>query len=393
MRAFLLLLPFVSALCAQDLAIVHARIYTDPEAAPIQDATLVVRDGWISALGPSAEIHVPSDFRIIDASGMTALAGFWNSHVHFTESTWQNAHAAPAARLAAQLADMLASHGFTAVFDLGSDTGNTNALRERVQTGEIAGPLILTTGTPLAPENGSPYYLLPERLPEVQSPQDGLRLVHQRLDASVDGIKLFTGSWVSRDKIVTMPVAIVAAITGEAHRYALPVFAHPSDAAGLRAAVDGGVDILAHAEEAPGVLDPETLARMKERNIALIPTLKLFSQDGTLPAILRQVKSYSDLGGQILFGTDVGYLTDYDPVEEYRLLAQAGLTFRQILAALTTAPASRFGYSGRKGRLRPGMDGDIVILGRDPAESVQAFSDVQYCIRAGSILFARRHST
>ena len=343
MRPLLLLTLFATALCAQDVALVHARIYTNPDAAPIADGTIIVRDGWIAAVGPSSEIKLPENVRAIDCSGLTAMAGFWNSHVHFTEDKWRDARSAPTARLTAQLVEMLVSHGFTSAFDTGSDTVNTIALRERIRMAEVPGPLILTAGTPLAPENGTPYYVKPVRLPELKTPDEARQFVRERLNQGADAIKVFSGSWISKEKTVTMPVEIVSAVTDEAHRYALPVFAHPSDSAGVRSAVEGHVDILAHSEEVPGVIEPAIMARMKEQNMALIPTLKLFSKDDTLPNILRQVKNYADVGGDILFGTDAGYITDYDPTAEYELMAKAGLSFPQILASLTTAPSARFG--------------------------------------------------
>jgi len=368
---------------------VHARIYTAPDATAIQDGTLVVRNGWIASVGPGSGIAVPDNIRTIDCRGLTAMAGFWNSHVHFTEAKWRNAKSAATAQLEAQLADMLLSRGFTAVFDTGSETLNTIALRERVRTGEVLGPLILTTGTPLAPENGTPYYLKTEPLPEVRTPEEALQRVRELVNQGVDGIKLFSGSWVTREKTVTMPSDVVAAAVAEAHRVGLPVFAHPSDAAGLRSAVEGGVDILAHAEEVPGTIDAALMARMNNQGMALIPTLKLFSRDATLPNILKQVKSYADSGGDILFGTDVGYLTDYDPSQEFDLLAKAGLSFRQILASLTTTPAKRFGYAGRKGRLSTEMDGDIVVVGGNPEESIASLSDVRFSVRQGQLFYAR----
>lgn len=53
----------------------------------------------------------------------------------------------------------------------------------------------------------------------------------------------------------------------------------------------------------------------------------------------------------MLFGTDVGYMHDYDTAEEYELMAQAGMDAGQILASLTTAPAERFGDSDMRGGL------------------------------------------
>jgi hypothetical protein len=46
--------------------------------------------------------------------------------------------------------------------------------------------------------------------------------------------------------------------------------------------------------------------------------------DANHQGILQEVKSYSDAGGQILFGTDIGYLTDYPLLtSEYALLGRA----------------------------------------------------------------------
>lgn len=88
--------------------------------------------------------------------------------------------------------------------------------------------------------------------------------------------------------------------------------------------------------------------------MTLIPTLKLFCADDDLPGILNEVGGYQRMGGQILFGTDVGYLPDYDPSNEYSLMSRAGLTPMQILASLTTAPADRFSESDSRGRLAAG---------------------------------------
>ena len=99
---------------------------------------------------------------------------------------------------------------------------------------------------------------------------------------------------------------------------------------------------------------------------------------------LREVRQFARAGGQILFGTDVGFLKDDDPTEEYEHMARAGLTWRDILASLTTNPASRFGESRRRGRIDRGMDGDVVVLKADPAKDVRAFASVGYSIRGVS---------
>jgi imidazolonepropionase-like amidohydrolase len=64
----------------------------------------------------------------------------------------------------------------------------------------------------------------------------------------------------------------------------------------------------------------------------------------------------------------------------------AGLSFEQIFASLTTTPAARFGAEG-KGRIEIGMDADLTVLAADPAENIEAFADVAYTIRAGSVIY------
>jgi imidazolonepropionase-like amidohydrolase len=133
--------------------------------------------------------------------------------------------------------------------------------------------------------------------------------------------------------------------------------------------------------------------------MSLVPTLTLWGYElrksGESPAEIErynsvaasQVLLYQRAGGQLLFGTDVGYMTEYDPTEEFSLLARAGLTSMQILAMLTTAPAARFGESATRGTIATGMDGDLVVLSGDPAQDPRNFARVRYTIRAGRVIY------
>src|SRR4026209_84523 len=202
-------------------------------------------------------------------------------------------------------------------------------------------------------------------------------MARERLNEGADGIKIFAGSWARQEPngVVPMPVEIVKAITKEAHARGKPVFAHPSNVAGLRAALDGGVDVLTHVVEDDSGLTPALVTEIRKRHMAVIPKLKLFGRNRDM---IAQLRSFSDAGIPILFGTDVGFLTDYDPAEEFKLMDRAGLTFPQILAALTTTPANRHGFAKQKGRIAAGMDADLVVLAGDPAQEVTGFTDVRY---------------
>jgi predicted amidohydrolase YtcJ len=84
---------------AQSLVLVGGRVYASPDAAPLLDAVVLMSDGRITAVGSRSEVQIPTDASIIDCTGKTVVAGFWNSHVHFSQTAWKSAASAPAAPL------------------------------------------------------------------------------------------------------------------------------------------------------------------------------------------------------------------------------------------------------------------------------------------------------
>jgi imidazolonepropionase-like amidohydrolase len=380
------------------VALVGGRVISSPDAEPVDGSTVIIADSRIVEVGPKSRVKIPSGAKTIDCSGLTIVPGFQNSHVHFTEEKWANAKTRPAALLTSGLEAMLMRYGFTTVVDTASLLPNTVELRWRIETGEVKGPRILTAGLALYPPNGVPYYVkdsvppaLLKLLPQPATPAAAAEIVRMSAEGGANLVKLFTGSVVRREPggVRPMPADVASAAVVEAHRRGLLVFAHPSNVAGLQVALDAHVDVLAHAVEDTDGFTPNHLKRMRSQNVGLIPTLTLLAGDGRRD-MLDQVRDYARLGGQILFGTDVGYLTDYDPVREYQLMESAGLNWRQILASLTTNPANRFKENTRRGRVARGMDADLVVLGADPSRGSQAFVDVRYTIREGRVLYERR---
>jgi imidazolonepropionase-like amidohydrolase len=403
MRAVLALLLLSGAsLEAADLVLTGATTYGAPDTPPIAGAAVLVHDGKIVAAGPRASVRIPRDAQEIDCSGKFITAGFWNSHVHIFTPGLLHAREAKAAELSGELDAMLNRWGFTTVFDIASVLDNTLALRRRIESGEVRGPRILTVGEPLWTK--PPVYVVGFlaanhlEMPAVTAPQEAAARVGDLAARGVDGIKLFTGSYQG-GSVDNMPVAMVRAAADEAHRHRLPVFAHPQNLAGLEAAIDGGVDILAHTAPDSPPWTPEFVARLKGAHMALIPTLTLFDfearkgglkeddREGWLAKMEAELRAFSQGGGEVLFGTDVGYTDHYDTAMEYSLMSRAGMTFSQILASLTTAPAQRFGASAHAGRIAPGMDADLVVLDGDPAKDITALSKVHTVIRAGTILY------
>jgi imidazolonepropionase-like amidohydrolase len=381
---------------SQPLAIVGARVQTAPDSQPILTGTVIVADGRIRAVGAADTVSIPSGAVEIDGRGLIALAGFQNSHVHFTEEHWADAASKPADVLEQQLERMLTSYGFTTVVDTASFPENTTSLRRRIESGEIAGPRILTAGLALYPPDGVPFYVreaMPEEvlalLPQPGTAEAAREVVRDNREKGADVVKLFTGSWVERGKVLPMTEEVARGAADEARAKGMVVFSHPSNVAGLEVALEAGVDVLAHAVDDTRGFTPEHQARLLRQNVAIVPTLMLFGESRFLWEIGDFVRDHAREGGQILFGTDVGYLTEYDPRREYELLAAMGMSWREIVASLTTAPAARFGESDRRGRIAPGMDADIVLIGSDPAAGVAAFADVRYTVRGGKVIYRK----
>ncbi len=322
-------------------ALVGGTIYVDPLAEPIRNGVILIEGETIAAVGAD----VPANANVIDCASLTITAGFWNSHVHFFERKWANAAATPAPELSLQLEQMLTRYGFTSVFDIGSMWANTRMIRDRIESGEVRGPRIHSTGEGLVPVGGNPsdvvlsmMGVMKMPLPEVADVAQATAATKKLLGDGVDGIKVF----VSSPTGASIPETAIQAVVAEAHR------------------------------------------------AALTPTLTLWkyfmrhdrtsTQQQMVNMAVARLRAWLAAGGAVLFGTDLGAV-EYDPSEEYALMAEAGMSFRQILASLTTAPAAIFGESKRLGRLTAGFRADIVAFKDD-------LTAVHYTIRDGRIIYS-----
>src|SRR5882724_5781659 len=270
---------------AQTLVLQGGKVYPSPDAAPLPDAVVVTSGGVITTIGSRGNVQIPPDARVIDCTGKTVVAGFWNSHVHFTEVAWRNAANAPAVSLEEHMQEMLTRWGFTTVWDLGSDLENSLPLRRRVNSGEIPGPNILFAGN-MFPKGGHPVYVPRDvPLPEVATPDEAAKLSRDYLGMGLDGIKLFTGSFMGDKPVVNLDPAIAKASVDVAHAQGKPVFAHPQNKTGMETVITAGVDVLAHIIPGEQGYSAEQLARFKAQAIALIPTLSLFAKTIGGPAL------------------------------------------------------------------------------------------------------------
>ncbi len=154
----------------------------------------------------------------------------------------------PASELTQQLQEMFTKFGFTSVFDIGSMWENTRQLRNRIESNEVAGPKIRSTGEALIAKGAMPsektltmlgYMNFPS--PEITDTAQASAASKKLLDSGVDGIKLDLQPPPAPNS--PFPESAIPAAVSEAHRLGKPVFVHPNTAADVLAAVNGGVDV------------------------------------------------------------------------------------------------------------------------------------------------------
>ena len=380
-------------------ALVGATIYVSPTETPIRDAVVLIQGERIVSVGSRAQMQFPETAHVLDCSDLTITAGLWNSHVHFFERKWADVATIPAPELGRQLQDMLTRYGFTSVFDTGSVWENTRRLRDRIDSGEVPGPTIRTTGEGLVPPGALPsdqvlgmMGVMKLPAPEIADAAQAAAAAKKLLDAGVDGIKIFA----SAPRSAPLPESMFQAAANEAHRAGKPAFVHPNNATDVLSAVRGGVDIVAHTTPHSGPWDETLLAAMKEHRVALTPTLTLWkyyarhdrlsAQEKVTDTEIGQLRAWLAAEGTVLFGSDLGAV-EYDPTEEYALMSEAGMTFPQILASLTTNPAERFGDANKRGRIAAGLQADLAAFHQDPAIDLRALAHAKYTLRAGKIIY------
>ncbi len=385
----------------QALALLGATIYASPEDEPIRDGVVLIQGGKIIAVGSRTAVQVPRTAEKLDCSGLTITSGFWNSHVHFFERKWTDAATIPGPELSRQLQDMLTRYGFTSVFDIGSMWENTRRIRDRIESGEVPGPRIRSTGEALVAPHAVPSEQILRMLgfmafpaPEITDSAQAAAASRKLLEEGVDAIKVHLQPPPAPNP--AFPESAISAAVNEAHGRRKPVFVHPNSGADVLAALRAGVDVIGHTTPRSGPWDGTILAAMKERRVALTPTLTLWKyfmrhdrisvQEQLVNTAIGQLRAWNAAGGTVLFGNDLGAV-EYDPSEEYILMAEAGMSFPEILASLTTAPAGRFGESEKLGRIAAGLQADLVILKNDPSQDIRALATVEYTLRAGKIIY------
>jgi len=129
-----LLLASAAVVPAQVTVLSHATLIDGSGNPPIHDATLVMANGHIAAMGPAAKIKTPDGAQVIDLSGKTIIPGIFNLHSHLDPPV--------PARLRTY-----AQYGITSTIGMGGDGDEVLKIRDAQRHGDIRGARIYTVLT------------------------------------------------------------------------------------------------------------------------------------------------------------------------------------------------------------------------------------------------------
>lgn len=353
--------------------LIRAGGLVDVEAGAVRGRTLVeVRGGRIAAVRPDTGA-VPPDARIIELPGAILLPGLIDTHVHLTLGGPADSNAR---------ATLLA--GFTTVQDLGATNYANVALRDAVAAGRVTGPGIVASGPWLGRTGASCDF----GGIGVRGAEAFRARVREDVRRGVDLIKICVTGWPQTgyrfpDSVEINREELVAAVS-EARAANRRVAAHAIGAAGVRLALDVGVDVIVHA----GFADDSTLGLMRARGVFLIPTLASFSGAQETPfgrALFQRMRVILASGVPIAFGTDAGAIPHGRNAREFTWLTRLGVPAAAALRAATVDAARLLGLEARLGRIAPGYQADVIAVRGNPLDDLSVLERVVFVMRDGIV--------
>lgn len=380
-------------------ALTGGRLIDATGAAPIEDATVVVRHGRILAAGPRANVRILPGIPVVDVSGKSVLPGLWDMHAHVGQPEWGPAYLA---------------EGVTTIRDMGGYMGMLLALREawsRSGSLHAIGPRLLTAGLIDGPGPNSFGSVT------AANPDEGRAEVRNYRQNSFNEIKLYN--------LLDRPTT--KAIIDAAHAEGMKVTGHIPNGLTLRDVVEMGIDQVAHlvVRDTPGT--PEfaaTVSMLKEHKTVLDPTLswnELLGRSAQtaiesfqpgitrVPPQLRRllegasggavtpeqaharlerqlaiVKGLYDAGIPFVAGTDKG-VPGASVQREIELYVKAGLPPIDAIRAATAIPARVMGLEHDTGTIAPGLRADLIVVDGNPLQHISDLRKVVMVSAAGRL--------
>lgn len=395
------------------LALTGATALAGGDLRPVDEATVLIRDGRIEAVGPGSEVEVPPGAETVDLGGTTLLPGLIDLHVHLGTPELELGEDFGISTLAGAVFDAMRhapgprramlEHGVTTFRSLGDDAAWILEVRELVADGDLEGPRVVAAGPVFTSRGGHPVATIhggdvQEGVVEVPTTPEAARA---RVDALAgDGVDLIKvvhdrGDPAHRS-LEPIATEVLEAIVDRAHAHDLQVVAHWGTAEDLGELLAAGVDGLEHLEPrgVVGGWPDGHLEAIVERGLPLGPTLAVIEPviAAERPEVWAQVQArlavLHEAGAPIVASSDapmngLGFGSGLH--RELELLVDAGLSPTAALRAATVVAADVLGHEAI-GVIEPGRAADLLAVRGDPTVDITAVRDVAAVWRDGRLV-------
>lgn len=375
-----------------------------------------ITDGRISSVADARTVKWGADVKHIDLSGKTILPGLIDMHVHltslaevggyqglrYTDSFWTAVGVANA--------KTTLKAGFTTVRNVGSEGFEDVGLKQAIEGGFIAGPRIIPAGYAIGATGGHcdggglPPSMDSKSPSVIDSPEEArakVRWLH-KYGARVIKICATGGVFSLGDSVGAQQLTFdeMKAIADEAHMLGLKVAAHAHGDAGIRTAIEAGIDTIEHCSLA----SDETIKLAAQHHTWF--DMDIYNDDyilatgtanGTEQESLDKEKMIGRLqretfrkavraGVPMLFGTDAGVYPHGDNGRQFAKMVEWGMTPIQAIQAATVSAAKALDQEGDVGAIAVGRYGDIVAVQGDPLKDVTVLEHVTDVVKGGELV-------
>jgi len=401
------------------------RVANNSVSGWLDEHAIVVENGKITAIEPSANISVSADsYEVHDLGNVSLLPGLVDAHCHMHCSATHDAQALALSENDQQLTIRATNNmrkailaGTTTIRDLGARNEVAFAVRQMIADGHVPGPRLLLAGTPITITAGHCWFFGTE----ADTADDVRTAVRNQVKLGANVIKMMaTGGMftpTANPRKPQYPVETLKAAVEEAHRMNVQLVTHTLSAHGVKNVVEAGVDHLIHArwydsDPTKGLdYDPETVKKMADQGQWVDPTIghHLLGQEAkdrgekgpmdphwsvshatvSEEAHVDTLHKMHDAGVNFTTGLDMGM-----PYGTHNRSAANAWAFSETLGwpnwkaihANTLGTAEAVRLSGEIGSLDVGKNADMAAFNGNPAESIRDMDQASTVVQAGRLV-------
>ena len=423
------------------VALTHVRVIDGTGAVPREDQTIVITNGKIQSIAPSATAKLPADAQVLDLKDYTVLPGLVGMHDHMFFP--QGGNPPIYSNMSSSFPRLYLALGVTTIRTTGSVAPDSDLeIKKLIDAGRMIGPKMHVTA-PYLEGVGS----FTPVMHTLTGPDDARRMVNFWADQGATSFKAYMN--ITRDEL--------RAVVEEAHKRKLKVTGHLCSV-GFREAAEIGIDNLEHGilpdsefvpDKKPDVcpsgvgasllkLDlnseaaKETIRILVAKNVAITSTLPVFEAgapltqkgigassalmnprvlnvmstdarvryltnraripaDSPTAALVRKSmdfeRAFVAAGGLLIAGLDPtgngGIVAGFGDQREVELLVEAGFTPVEAIQIASFNGAKFLGEDARIGSIAAGKQADLMVVKGNPATNISDIEKVEIVFKDG----------